>query len=61
MTLRSLTFEEFERLPEQAEPGKCELLDGEVIELLPGDLEHANFSEHIHLAAGGCTSGSLTR
>jgi Uma2 family endonuclease len=49
VTIRLVTFEEFERLPEQAEPGKRELLDGEVIELPPADLEHANFSKQIFL------------
>jgi Uma2 family endonuclease len=48
VTIRSLTFEEFERLPEQAEPGKRELLNGEVIESPPADLEHANFSKFIY-------------
>jgi len=33
-----LTFEEFERLP--SEPGKMELLDGELIRLPPGKLKH---------------------
>jgi Uma2 family endonuclease len=41
-----ITFEEFERLPD--EPGKRELLDGEVIEMLPADLEHARFSKLIY-------------
>ncbi len=41
-----LTFEEFERLPD--EPGKRELLDGEVIEMPPSDLEHGEFSEFIY-------------
>src|SRR5690348_5147906 len=33
-----LTFEEFERLPD--EPGKLELLDGELIRLPPAKLKH---------------------
>jgi len=33
-----LTFEEFEQLPDQ--PGKCELVRGELIELPPADYEH---------------------
>jgi Uma2 family endonuclease len=33
-----LTFEEFEKLP--TEPGKMELLDGELIRLPPGKLKH---------------------
>jgi Uma2 family endonuclease len=49
VTIRLLTFEEFERLPEQAEPGKRELLDGEVIEMPPADREHGNFSEQIFI------------
>src|SRR5947209_387970 len=37
-TTTRLTFEEFERLPEQ--PGKRELLKGELIELPPAELKH---------------------
>src|SRR5690349_16146728 len=37
-TLRLLTFEEFENLPEQ--PGKQELLEGELIELPPPETKH---------------------
>lgn len=49
VTTNLLTFEEFERLP--YEPGKRELLDGEVIEMPPADLEHTKFSMLIyHLA-----------
>src|SRR5438067_7021047 len=42
-----LTFEEFERLPDQ--PGKRELLEGELIELPPAELEHNESSEEIFL------------
>ena len=37
-TTALMTFEEFERMPEQ--PGKQELLRGELIELPPADLKH---------------------
>jgi Uma2 family endonuclease len=41
-----ITFEEFERLPD--EPGKRELLEGEVIEMPPADLEHYRVSIWIY-------------
>jgi Uma2 family endonuclease len=41
-----ITFEEFERLPD--EPGKRELLDGEVIEMPPADWEHNEVSIWIY-------------
>lgn len=47
VTTSLLTFEEFERLPIHEEPGKCELLEGELIQLPPADLEHGNLSEQI--------------
>ena len=46
VTTNLLTFEEFERLP--YEPGKRELLDGEVIELPPADLEHGKLSHLLY-------------
>lgn len=42
-----LTFEEFERLPDQ--PGKRELLRGELIELPPGEFKHNEVSHRIFL------------
>ena len=45
-TTTLLTFEEFERLPDQ--PGKRELLDGELIELPPSDLKHSRSSHKIY-------------
>jgi Uma2 family endonuclease len=42
-----LTFEEFERLPD--EPGKCELLDGELIQLPPAKLRHMGIAERLFL------------
>jgi len=48
VTTSLLTFEEFERLPEHEEPGKRELLDGELIEMPPAELEHARFSKLIY-------------
>ena len=35
-----MTFEEFERLPEPEQPGKCELLEGELIQLPPAKKKH---------------------
>jgi Uma2 family endonuclease len=44
-TTTLLTFEEFERLPDQ--PGKRELLEGELIELPPAKLKHNRSSHRI--------------
>ena len=41
-----LTFEEFEQLPDQ--PGKQELVRGELIELPPADLKHNRISHRIY-------------
>jgi Uma2 family endonuclease len=41
-----LTFEEFEQLPDQ--PGKQELIRGELIELPPADLKHNRVSHRIY-------------
>jgi|SRR5215471_3956723 len=46
-TTALLTFEEFERLPDQ--PGKRELLKGELIELPPAEYQHNTKSERIYL------------
>ncbi len=40
-----MTFEEFERLPD--EPGKCELLEGELIQLPPAMLEHMEIAHRL--------------
>jgi Uma2 family endonuclease len=48
VTTKLLTFEEFERLPEQDDVGKCELLEGELIAMPPGDLEHSRFAKLIY-------------
>ena len=45
-TTTLLTFEEFERLPDQ--PGKRELLRGELIELPPPEFNHTNTSHEIY-------------
>jgi Uma2 family endonuclease len=42
-----LTFEEFERLPDQ--PGKRELVEGELIELPPAEIKHDRSSRRIFL------------
>ena len=44
-TTTLLTFEEFEQLPE--EPGKSELLDGELIQLPPAKLRHMDVTERL--------------
>ena len=44
-TRTMLTFEEFERLPDQ--PGKQELLRGELIDLPPADLRHNRIAHRI--------------
>ena len=44
-----LTFEEFEHLPEHDQPGKQELLEGELIEMPPADLEHGEIGQAIFL------------
>ena len=41
-----LTFEEFENLPDQ--PGKCELLRGELLELPPAKLRHNRLSHRFY-------------
>jgi Uma2 family endonuclease len=46
-TTALLTFDEFERLPDQ--PGKRELLQGELIELPPAELRHNEISERVFL------------
>ncbi|SPE34766.1 hypothetical protein SBA6_40051 [Candidatus Sulfopaludibacter sp. SbA6] len=42
-----LTFEQFEQLPD--EPGKCELLGGELIELPPAEFRHNESSQRLFL------------
>lgn len=44
---KRMTFEEFEQMPEQ--PGKQELLDGELIELPPAKLRHNEIRERVYL------------
>jgi Uma2 family endonuclease len=44
-TTSLLTFEEFERLPD--EPGKLELLDGETFLLSPAKLKHMQIAERL--------------
>lgn len=46
-TTTLLTFEEFEQLPDQ--PGKRELLKGELIELPPAEFRHNNIGQEIFL------------
>jgi len=43
---RLLTFEEFERLPD--EPGKCQLLDGELVQLPPAEFKHNQIRHWIY-------------
>src|SRR5262244_2144484 len=46
-TAKLLTFEEFEQLPDK--PGKSELLDGELIQLPPAKLRHADLAQNLFL------------
>ena len=48
VTTNLLTFEEFERLPIHEEPGKRELLEGELIQLPVPGLEHSEFGHAIY-------------
>lgn len=43
-----LTFEEFERLPEHDEPGKLELLDGELIRMPPAFFSHMDIAMRLY-------------
>ncbi|HMD71361.1 MAG TPA: Uma2 family endonuclease [Bryobacteraceae bacterium] len=45
-TLAHMTFEEFERLPDS--PGKLELLRGELIDLPPARLKHADIVHRVY-------------
>jgi len=54
-----LTFEEFERLPD--EPGKRELLEGELIELPPPEFLHSFIGERIYLLLIAALSAAHTR
>jgi len=47
MGTKTLTFEEFEQLPDQ--PGKRELLQGELIELPPAKLRHNRIADRLFL------------
>ena len=46
-TTTLLSFEEFEQLP--TEPGKVELLDGELIQLPPAKFKHMEIARRIHV------------
>ena len=46
-TTTLITFEEFERLPD--EPGKCELLEGEVVRMPPAKRKHMKTTERLYL------------
>ena len=49
-TTSLLTFEEFERLPETDDPGKCELLEGELIQLPPPEADHTLIAHGLYEA-----------
>ena len=51
-TAHRLTFGEFERLPD--EPGKLELLRGELIDLPPAKRRHNETADRIFLSRGNC-------
>jgi len=42
-----MTFEEFERLPD--EPGKFELLDGELIQMPPAEVNHGRIAKRVFM------------
>jgi Uma2 family endonuclease len=46
-TTTLMTFEEFEQLPD--EPGKCELLEGEVVRMPPAKRKHMKTTEQLYL------------
>jgi Uma2 family endonuclease len=54
-----LTFEEFERLPDQ--PGKCELVRGELIEMPPADYKHSDISRRIFKRLDGALDQAHAR
>ncbi len=54
-----LTFEEFEQLPDQ--PGKQELVRGELIELPPADLKHNRISHRIYKVLNAAIEQAHTR
>jgi Uma2 family endonuclease len=58
-TTASITFEEFERLPDQ--PGKLELLRGELIELPLAESKHYKIAHHIYDRTKGAISESKVR
>ncbi len=47
-TASLLTFEQFERLPDTGEPGKCELLEGELIQLPPAKRKHMDAAGRLY-------------
>jgi Uma2 family endonuclease len=51
-----LTFEEFEQLPDQ--PGKRELLQGELIELPPAKLRHNRIADRLFLRLSAALEGA---
>src|ERR1035438_6658096 len=55
-TTTLLSFEEFERLPD--EPGKVELLDGELIQLPPAILKHMEVARRIYLILVRAVAGA---
>src|SRR5437016_12962536 len=54
-----LTFKEFERLPDQ--PGKQELLEGELIELPSAELDHNRVSHRIFKPLDAAVSAAHAR
>ena len=54
-----LTFEEFEQLPDQ--PGKQELIRGELIEMPPADLKHNRISHRIYKRLDAAIEQAPTR
>jgi Uma2 family endonuclease len=58
-TTQSLTFEEFERLPDQ--PGKRELVKGELIEMPPAEFLHSAIAHRIYKCLGAALDQAHAR
>ena len=56
-----LTFEQFERMPEPDQPGKQELLEGELIEMPPPEYKHNTAATEIFLALRAALSEAHSR
>src|SRR6476620_7370951 len=46
-TTSLMTFEEFEQLPDSDQPGKQELIDGELVIMPPPELTHSEIAKRV--------------